>query len=141
MASTVAAYVVAGALWGCTNPLIKLGQDSVWYAQHCICFFSFDPWLYSADPKYETAGPVMKYLDSRILVPFAINQCGSLVFYYVLSEQPLSIAVPSVNALTFFFTAITSLFVTRERPKNALMAFVGVVCVIVGIGLMISSQR
>ena len=44
----------------------------------------------------------------KFLIPFGLNQFGSLLYYYSMGQYPISIAVTVVNALTLIITTITS---------------------------------
>ena len=50
---------------------------------------------------------------------------GSIVFYYLLATQDMSIAAPVSNSLTFVFTAITSTLVLGEKINNPLLLATG----------------
>ncbi|MFN9940046.1 MAG: hypothetical protein ACK56I_11295 [bacterium] len=43
----------------------------------------------------------------RFLLPFGLNQLASLLNNFVVAGNDLSIAVPSVNCITFIMTFIT----------------------------------
>ena len=70
--------------------------------------------------------------EYNTLIPYAINQCGSLLFLYLLSSEPVSQAVPIVNSLTFIFTAIVGYFFCGEKIGSPILLFIGVLLVLVG---------
>ncbi|POI34598.1 hypothetical protein CIB84_001648 [Bambusicola thoracicus] len=41
------------------------------------------------------------------MVPFLLNQCGSLLFYLTLASAELSLAVPLCNSLALIVTLVT----------------------------------
>ncbi|KAJ8385544.1 hypothetical protein AAFF_G00184980 [Aldrovandia affinis] len=47
------------------------------------------------------------FLNVKYLLPFLLNQSGSLVYYLTLATTDLSLAVPVANSLTFLFTILT----------------------------------
>ena len=117
-------YLIVGILWGCTNPFIKRGQAAV---------------ENSSNNHSNKAWKIMRFLELRILVPFLINQCGSLLFYYLLSTEPLGIATPIVNCLTFVFTAITAILIKEETIESPLSMIIGIGLVILGLCICLNS--
>lgn len=50
------------------------------------------------------------------MVPWLINQSGSLLYVIAVQKVPLSLAVPTANSLAFAFTALTGAAIgTEER--------------------------
>lgn len=43
----------------------------------------------------------------QYLIPFLLNQCGSVVYYLTLASADLSVAVPITNSLTMIITTLT----------------------------------
>ena len=101
--------VVASALWGCTNPLMREGTKP------------------SNDNSNAQQGYLSKIIglitNWRFIVPFLLNQSGSIVYMKALGDNPLSVAVPVSTALTAFFTAITA-YLLGEKPMNSNTALV-----------------
>ncbi|KAJ3339361.1 Cleavage and polyadenylation specificity factor subunit 1 [Gonapodya sp. JEL0774] len=54
-------------------------------------------------------------VEESYLLALAANLSGSILYYYLLSDTGLSIAVPVVNALAFVFTCLSGWFVLGER--------------------------
>ncbi|CAM9800528.1 unnamed protein product [Chrysoparadoxa australica] len=79
--------LVVSCLWGVTNPFLRAGTS-------------------------EQEGGLVAQLSSlgkvKALVPYGLNQLGSLLFCYVLSARPLSLAAPVCNGAAFVFTALTA---------------------------------
>ena len=125
--SAVIGYAVVGALWGCTNPFLKNAQGNT-----------------QAGPKQDTKespilGPLWRLITNpRMLVPYVANQSGSLVYYYLLSNEPVSRASPICNALTFLFTAVTGYAFFGEEVRNPVMLCVGIAFVLVGVVITVS---
>lgn len=126
-------YLIVGCLWGCTNPFLKKGQESIDKAknneeniqnkevretQH-----AFSKWR------------ICKLLDYHVYIPFCINQCGSLMFYVLLSSEPLGVVVPVINCLTFLFTALTATFIGNEKVDSPAFLFIGCIFVFTGMYL------
>ena len=73
--------------------------------------------------------------DLNIVIPWMLNQLGSVVFFILLSTEPISIASPVANALTFLFTAITSYTVFNERVRYPWLLILGTILIIGGTAL------
>lgn len=54
----------------------------------------------------------------QYLIPFLINQIGSVIFIFVLQNADISLAVPVTNSLTFLFTAITGWFLGEKTALS-----------------------
>lgn len=52
----------------------------------------------------------LKFLVTRwqYIVPFLLNQSGSLLYFFTLQKTALSVAVPIANSLSFVFTALVA---------------------------------
>lgn len=121
-------YILVGVLWGCTNPFLKAGSK--------------------ADKKSRTAEAqslfqklwnlIRKFMNPYVFVPFAINQLGSVAFYYLLATDNISAAVPICNSLTFAFTGITG-WMLGEHVHRPVYFTVGVICVALGIAICLNS--
>lgn len=72
-------------------------------------------------------------LNWKFTLTFLGNQCGSILYYWLLSGLPLTIVVPIVNALTFLFTALTGCALGEKRPN--LQTSIGALLIIAGIAL------
>lgn len=108
-----AAYIGVALLWGITNPFLKRQL----------------PTTSSTETTFQI---LISFLsDANKLLPFVINQAGSLLFYYLLANEPVTTASPICNSLTFAFTAVTA-YILGERSQYPLALFAGVVCVLVG---------
>merc|ERR1712093_762762 len=54
----------------------------------------------------------------QYLVPFLLNMCGSVVFFWSLGSAEISLVVPITNSLTFLFTTATSQLLGETRGVN-----------------------
>lgn len=123
-------YLLVSVLWGCSNPFIKHAQ-AMKFGQpindeedkgHKSIFHGLLSGLYS-------------FTDMRVFIPFIVNQTGSIVFYFLLSSEPVSIASPVCNSLTFVVTAVTSYAIFNEVVRHPFMLIVGTVLIICGTSL------
>ncbi|XP_073408081.1 transmembrane protein 234 isoform X2 [Dendrobates tinctorius] len=94
-ASEVLSLLVVSILWGATNPFLRRGAEGVE--------------LVKVEGRVRRLLYEAKFLLSnyRYVVPFLLNQSGSLVFYITLASTDLSLAVPVCNSLALVFTMVT----------------------------------
>nr|CCA16395.1 conserved hypothetical protein [Albugo laibachii Nc14] len=125
--NTLASFLVIGALWGCTNPLMKKGSVSNVYTREnnsvreCVRF-------------------IVAFLTNwKFTVPFLVNQSGSMVYVYLLGSTELSNAVPICNSLSFVFTAITATLL-GEKSKQPACTYAGMLLVCIGVLICYNSK-
>ncbi|XP_074548171.1 transmembrane protein 234 [Halichoeres trimaculatus] len=118
--------LLVSALWGCTNPFLKRGTEGI---ENVTKTNRVSQLL--AEAKF-------LLLNIRYLVPFLLNQSGSLVYYYTLSTTELSFAVPVANSLTFIFTLLTGKLLGEEFGGK--QAVVGMFLTMAGITLCVISS-
>ena len=98
----VASFVLVGALWGCTNPLLKAGSEAAPPA--------------SASGSAKGRGPLAAFFAEigallanwKFVLPFLLNQCGSVAYTAALGSSAISLAMPICNSLALLFNCITS---------------------------------
>ncbi|XP_061599877.1 transmembrane protein 234 [Cololabis saira] len=118
--------VLVSVLWGCTNPFLKRGTEGMEDVRKPSRLAQI-----LADVKF-------LFLNIKYLVPFLLNQSGSLVYYYTLSTTELSLAVPVANSLTFLFTMLTGKLLGEEF--GGIKAVVGMFLTMAGITLCVISS-
>lgn len=138
---------VVGMLWGCTNPLLKQGSSGITGEGGKVD-------AGGRGPKEKEAGETKKENNNivktalrdvllllsrwRYVVPFLVNQLGSVVFFWRLSGSDMSLVSPVANGLAFFFTALTDmLFFNGKVTKRAML---GSVLVVAGVSLCTLSK-
>ncbi|ELU14585.1 hypothetical protein CAPTEDRAFT_134113, partial [Capitella teleta] len=87
--------VSVAAIWGFTNPLIKAGGKGIENVKSSGNAFS----QFLMEFKF-------LFLNWKYLLPFLLNQSGSVLYYMTLASADLSLAVPVTNSLTFVFTGL-----------------------------------
>lgn len=117
------ALVLVGLFWGVTNPFIRRGATGVDEIK--------------SDSKWLKTFLELKFLVTRwqYILPFLINQCGSILYVYTLQEAELSLAVPVANSFTFLFTALTAILLGEQ--KCGWKTYFGIGLVITGITICI----
>ncbi|KAM9571794.1 transmembrane protein 234 isoform 3-T3 [Salvelinus alpinus] len=113
----VLCLLLVAVLWGCTNPFLKRGTEGIEHVKKDNKFLQF---------------------LAEYLIPFLLNQSGSLVYYFTLATTDLSLAVPVANSLTFLFTMLTGKLLGEEFGGKRAVG--GMVLTMVGITLCIVSS-
>lgn len=128
--------VLVGAFWGCTNPLLRKGSASVKQESK-----SSTNNTNTAESSFLAVvkESLSKFREWRVWIPYALNQCGSLVYYWLLASSDLSMAVPVCNALSLVFSCVTS-YMLGERVDQPLKAILGSTLVLVGVPICMSAS-
>uniref|UniRef100_A0A8C9K637 Transmembrane protein 234 n=1 Tax=Panthera tigris altaica TaxID=74533 RepID=A0A8C9K637_PANTA len=74
----------------------------------------------------------------QYLMPFFLNQCGSLLYYLTLASTDLTLAVPISNSLAIIFTLIVGKVLGEDIGGKG--AFTGMVLTMAGITLCVTSS-
>ena len=104
--------VLVGALWGCTNPFLRKGAAEVKRSTNNKDDANADADADVTSTTTEQHNPllqtirssVVKFLNIRVWLPYALNQFGSVLFYLALSRSDLMLAVPICNGLSLVFS-------------------------------------
>ncbi|XP_003471132.2 transmembrane protein 234 [Cavia porcellus] len=78
------------------------------------------------------------FLNTEYLMPFLLNQCGSLLYYLTLASTDLTLAVPICNSLAIVFTLIVGKLLGEDVGGK--QAAAGMVLTVTGITLCIMSS-
>ncbi|XP_010877854.1 transmembrane protein 234 [Esox lucius] len=122
----VLCLVLVAVLWGCTNPFLKRGTEGIEQVKKENTFLQF-----LAEVKF-------LFLNVKYLIPFLLNQSGSLVYYFTLATTDLSLAVPVANSLSFLLTLLTGKLLGEEFGGKRAVG--GMVLTMTGISLCITSS-
>lgn len=120
---SIASAVLVALLWGITNPLMKKGGEGIEKIKQSNLLLQF-----LAELKH-------LFLNWKYLLPFILNQSGSVLFYVTLASSELSLVVPVVNSLTFLFTTITGKALGEDIGGKGTV--VGMILVLAGVSLCI----
>lgn len=110
--------VAVAFLWGATNPFIRRGSVGV---EDIKATSSINQFI---------AEIVFLITRWQYLIPFLLNQFGSVLYVLTLQDTELSVAVPVANSLSFVFTAISALLLGEQRAS--LKNYIGMTSVMVG---------
>ncbi|XP_022351781.1 transmembrane protein 234 isoform X1 [Enhydra lutris kenyoni] len=122
----VLALVLVAALWGGTQPLLKRASSRLQQVRE-------RSWARQLLQEMKTL-----FLNTEYLMPFFLNQCGSLLYYLTLASTDLTLAVPISNSLAIVFTLIVGKFLGEDIGGKG--AFTGMVLTVVGIALCVTSS-
>ncbi|XP_038189066.1 transmembrane protein 234 isoform X3 [Arvicola amphibius] len=78
------------------------------------------------------------FLNTEYLMPFLLNQSGSLLYYLTLASTDLTLAVPICNSLAMVFTLIVGKILGEDVGGKQAVA--GMVLAITGVTLCITSS-
>ncbi|KAM4048044.1 transmembrane protein 234 isoform 1-T1 [Anomaloglossus baeobatrachus] len=125
-AGHVLSLLIVSILWGATNPFLRRGAQGV---ERVKVEGTVRRLLYEA-----------KFLISnyRYVIPFLLNQSGSLVFYLTLASTDLSLAVPVCNSLALVFTMVTGKILGEDIGGTR--AVLGLLFTTLGISICVGSS-
>ncbi|XP_075398649.1 transmembrane protein 234-like [Tenrec ecaudatus] len=122
----VLALVLVAALWGGTQPLLKRAFAGLQQVHERT-------WVQHLLREMKTL-----FLNTEYLIPFLLNQCGSLLYYLTLASTDLTLAVPIGNSLAIVFTLIFGKVLGEDVGGRRAAA--GLVLTVTGITLCIASS-
>ncbi|XP_025711867.1 transmembrane protein 234 isoform X3 [Callorhinus ursinus] len=122
----VLALVLVAALWGGTQPLLKRASSRLQQVHERT-------WVRQLLQEMKTL-----FLNTEYLMPFFLNQCGSLLYYLTLASTDLTLAVPISNSLAIVFTLIVGKVLGEDVGGKG--AFTGMMLTVVGIALCVMSS-
>ncbi|XP_004705071.1 transmembrane protein 234 [Echinops telfairi] len=122
----VLALVLVAALWGGTQPLLKRASAGLQQVHERT-------WVQQLLREMKTL-----FLNTEYLIPFLLNQCGSLLYYLTLASTDLTLAVPICNSLAVVFTLIVGKVLGEDVGGKRAAA--GLVLTVTGITLCIASS-
>uniref|UniRef100_A0A8C3R052 Transmembrane protein 234 n=1 Tax=Cyanoderma ruficeps TaxID=181631 RepID=A0A8C3R052_9PASS len=77
-------------------------------------------------------------LNCQYLVPFLLNQAGSLLFYLTLASTDLALAVPLCNSLALLVTLVTGKILGEDIGGKRAVA--GMLLTILGVSLCVAGS-
>lgn len=121
-------------LWGCTNPFLKRATEST--HTHSSSAFTATATAAAAAPQSILRSFLSWFTNWRFVIPFVLNQLGSLLYLRVLSFSSigLSIATPLANAGTLLLTAATAAALGEKQRSNT-RVMIGFALVIAGMAM------
>ena len=136
--SEALSLILVGAFWGCTNPFMRKGFVET--KQSTTSTPGDDNGHNDND---NNAGSITSFIillvNTKVWLPYLINQCGSLLYYKTLASSNLTLSVPICNATAMVFSSITSALL-GERVNQPWRAAFGVILVLVGVAICMHSS-
>lgn len=120
------ALVLVAALWGGTQPLLKRASSGLQQVHERT-------WARQLVGEMKAL-----FLNTEYLMPFLLNQSGSLLYYLTLASTDLTLAVPICNSLAIVFTLIVGKVLGEDVGGKGAAA--GMVLAIAGVTLCVSSS-
>ena len=137
---------IVGAFWGCTNPWIRKGalesasSTAIRLNEELIQNENNQDgskgFVSSSSPWWTN---LSKFKHLGVWLPYILNQAGSGVYYALLANSNLTMAVPICNGLALVFSSLTSHWL-GERVDKPVHAILGAILVMMGTGLCMMTQ-
>jgi len=123
--------VLVGVLWGFTNPLLREGYVK---SSHQVDS--------QQAKRLKTLIPstLRSLLNLQVLIPYALNQLGSVAFYFALAKSDISRAVPICNGLALVFSCICT-YIIGEPIRSPMLTLLGASLVSTGTVLSLAKIR
>ena len=120
-------FAVVAVVWGSTNPLLKRGGAGLEKVQH-------------PGNRVVQLLAELKFLalNWRYMLPFLVNQSGSVVYYLTIASADISLAVPITNSLTFLVTMLVGRWMGERAGSH--LTYVGIVLVVCGVTLCVVAK-
>ncbi|XP_053123990.1 transmembrane protein 234 isoform X2 [Hemicordylus capensis] len=117
---------MVAVLWGGTNPFLKRGTEGLEQVK--------------GEKRTLQLLAEMKFLclNYKYMVPFVLNQCGSVVYYFTLASTDLTLAVPLCNSLALMFTLATGKMLGEDL--GGARAALGMLLTALGVALCIAAS-
>ena len=129
---SILSFLLVGTLWGTTNAFMETGTAKQPEKKEKVPQKGGEGFI---DKLFGDLGNL--FANWRFLLPFGLNQLASLLNNFVVAGNDLSIAVPSVNCVTFIVTFITQRLLKKESLVD-IRFFVGVALIMAGMYLCLT---
>ncbi|XP_056365426.1 transmembrane protein 234 [Oenanthe melanoleuca] len=123
-AAQAAALVAVAALWGGSGPFLRAAAAGVEQLR--------------GRGRLGRLLAELRFLslNRQYLVPFLLNQAGSLLFYLTLASTDLSLAVPLCNSLALVVTLVTGKILGEDIGGKRAVA--GMLLTLLGVSLCVA---
>lgn len=140
IANYVFAFILVGLAWGFTTPFIRRAARSHDPPPHPVLETPAVKASWLKTKIYGAFFAVTGLLrNPRYAVPLLLNLTGSVWFFLLIGQAELSLTVPIVNTLAFFFTVLGEWYV--ESKVISRDTGIGMALSLVGIGLCVKSKQ
>ena len=124
--------IFVGIFWGCTNPLLR--HEALQSNSSAEQFGTG-----SQQEGSRLLPSLKKFSHVGVLLPYILNQAGSLLFYLTLGNSDISASVPICNGLALFFSVLTS-FVIGEKVDSPVKTIVASSLIVFGVAMCVGSS-
>ncbi|XP_051493963.1 transmembrane protein 234 [Apus apus] len=125
-AGEAAWLALVAALWGSTGPFLRAGAAGLEGVRH-------------RSRLRQLLGEIRFLgLSYKYMVPFLLNQGGSLLFYLTLASTDLSLAVPLCNSLALIITLVTGRILGEDIGGKRAVA--GMLLTLLGVTLCLAAS-
>lgn len=125
----VSSIIAVGFMWGATNPFLRLAskqRDENIVANDNESLLELIHNFFKA------------FLIWRFSIPFALNQCGSIMFNALIVHFPVTVVVPCVNAIQFIATMAVGRIMGEHIHSSSMKRNVGMILAVTSIiGMLI----
>jgi len=130
--------ILVGVLWGCTNPLLRKGSAE--NASSSSSSSSSSKFTADTNNISFLTKALSPFLNIKVWLPYILNQSGSVVFYTLLANSNICMAVPICNAFALLFSFVTSSLLGEpiEKPFQTVL---GTSLILTGVAICVSSQE
>jgi len=145
--------ILVGVLWGCTNPLLRKGSAEITSSSSSFSSSSSSTSKSAADTNNTSikiracekmysflTQAYRPFLSIKVWLPYVLNQLGSVVFYTLLANSNISMAVPICNAFALLFSFVTSSLL-GESIEKPFQTVLGTSLILTGVAICVSSQE
>ncbi|KAM6334801.1 transmembrane protein 234 isoform 1-T9 [Alca torda] len=125
-AGEAVALLLVAVLWGSTGPFLRTGAAGLEEVRH--------------QGRLQQLLAEIRFLglNYKYMVPFLLNQGGSLLFYLTLASADLSLAVPLCNSLALIVTLVTGRILGEDIGGER--AVVGMLLTVLGVSLCVAGS-
>lgn len=120
-------YMLVSLIWGCTDPFLKRGSQGmdtvITTNSKLLNIFTQFKWL---------------LFNYQFTIPFVLNQVGSVLYYVVVAQSDISLAVPVINSLTLIVTTIVGMAIGEE--VLSFKRYCGIFCIVIGVSFSLLSK-
>ncbi|KAM7275615.1 hypothetical protein ACFE04_017481 [Oxalis oulophora] len=131
----VGKMIAVGLIWGATNAFMRRGA-LLWDQFNK----SKPPPPRSHHKHHLIIGSIKSWLNIMLFwqysLPFIVNLSASLTFFALLSDTPISLAVPVTNGTTFAATAVVGMLLGEETRVGP--ALIGTAFIVLGVYLCVT---
>ncbi|XP_014801996.1 PREDICTED: transmembrane protein 234 isoform X1 [Calidris pugnax] len=125
-AGEAVALVLVAVLWGSTGPFLRTGAEGLEEVRR--------------QGRLQQLLAEIRFLglNYKYMVPFLLNQGGSLLFYLTLASADLSLAVPLCNSLALIVTLVTGRILGEDIGGKRAVA--GMLLTVLGVMLCVAGS-